>query len=125
MENDQKFNRALGAVYGAFLGDALGSHCEFETSVTASLLNRVMEMPGEGTFHTDPGQLTDDSELALELSTALLGYSPSNTLADQMDFLISNIAKNYVKWLGSRPFDIGHTCRTAFQKIKLISNQLD
>jgi ADP-ribosylglycohydrolase len=37
-------------------------------------MNHVMTMPGEGTFRTDPGQLTDDSELALELAYGLLEY---------------------------------------------------
>ena len=26
---DKKLDRALGSVYGAFIGDALGAYCEF------------------------------------------------------------------------------------------------
>jgi ADP-ribosylglycohydrolase len=28
-QNDKRLDRALGSVYGAFIGDALGAYCEF------------------------------------------------------------------------------------------------
>jgi len=63
-------------VYGAFIGDALGSYCEFESGISDEKMDKVMKMPGGGTFGTAPGQVTDDSEMALHLGTGLNSYDP-------------------------------------------------
>jgi|JI6StandDraft_1071083.scaffolds.fasta_scaffold20399_6 ADP-ribosyl-[dinitrogen reductase] hydrolase len=101
-------------LYGAFLGDALGSYVEFEENISKGTMRKVMLMPGFGTHGTDPGQLTDDSELALELGEALLTFDPWLPLEKQLDPIVKQAAINYVRWLDSRPFDIGNTCRAAF-----------
>lgn len=36
------FDRALGCVYGAFIGDALGSYCEFEKEISNKRMKDVM-----------------------------------------------------------------------------------
>ena len=64
-EQDQLSEKAKGAIYGAFIGDAAGSHVEFsEVVISDRLMDKVMEMPGGGPFMLGPGQVTDDSELA-------------------------------------------------------------
>ena len=50
--------------------------------------------------------MTDDSELALSLAYGLLEGDGNLNL--------NLIAKNYILWLKSNPFDIGNTTRNAF-----------
>lgn len=64
-------------------------------------------MPGGGPHGVGPGQVTDDSELALCLFQALKDANPKDGLPAQ------NVAKMYHKWYDSDPFDIGNTCATA------------
>ena len=64
-----------------------------------------MEMPGRGTWKLAPGQVTDDSELAMCLLRAL---DEGNGKLDM------NVhCKWYGNWMESRPFDIGRTTRNA------------
>lgn len=62
-------------------------------------VSAAMKMPGGGMLRTGPGQVTDDSEMALSLAHALIGHKPSR--------LQGAAAEMYVKWLNSEPFDIG------------------
>ena len=51
---------------GAFVADAIGSFLEFEQGdIPHSKVEEAMSMPGGGSWYTQPGQLTDDSELAM------------------------------------------------------------
>ena len=54
-----------------------------------------------------PGQVTDDSEMALSLAHALIGHKPSQ--------LQGAAAEMYVKWLNSKPFDIGRKSKRHFK----------
>ena len=50
--------RARGCIYGAFIGDALGSYREFEAkadSPSDSSMNTAMKMPGGGPFKLGKG----------------------------------------------------------------------
>lgn len=48
-----------------------------------------------------PGQITDDSEMALSLSKGLVESEGKLNL--------NKICKYYCKWVNSEPFDIGRT----------------
>ena len=114
--SNPRFDRALGCVFGAFLGDALGSHCEFSFSnktVPEERMSVVMQMPGGGTHHTSPGQLTDDSELALHLGVGLSAYDKNRAIADQTNDLLRSIAEQYWKWIDGFPLDKGNTIKVA------------
>lgn len=100
---------ALGCVIGAFIGDALGSALEFKSTITSELLAKALEMPG-GIYNNAPGQVTDDSELAMCLLTALNETAP--------EFSLENIAKYYKCWINSRPFDIGSTIASALLPLR-------
>lgn len=68
MLQDPLVDRLLGCMFGAFIGDSLGSYCEFQNKATAEkLVIEAMEMPGGGVFNLKAGQITDDSEMALHL----------------------------------------------------------
>ena len=66
-------------------------------------------MPGGGTFDTYPGQVTDDSEMALHLLESLLQYDPEVPMDESIDKISLEIAAQYIKWVDSNPFDIGNT----------------
>ncbi|CAI5996152.1 unnamed protein product [Closterium sp. NIES-64] len=68
----RSLSRATGAIVGAFAGDAAGAVLEFGGVVTAEAARRAITMPGGGVFRVGPGQITDDSELALCLARALV-----------------------------------------------------
>lgn len=102
----------MDRVYGMFLGggcgDAIGSCFEFkgkryiEETATDAFFKRIH---GSETFRTIPGQVTDDTEMAISLMNALLegkGY--------KRDVVI----KHYRKWLfDTTPFDCGNTIMNA------------
>jgi len=89
---------------GAFIGDSLGSYREFETGdCPKSHLDKAMSMPGGGIWKIRPGQVTDDSELAMcQLRGLLAGggkYDPFHH------------ALYYGHWVNSKPFDMGNATR--------------
>ena len=98
--------RARGCLLGQLTGDALGTTVEF--SKAAAIARRypdgLRDIVGGGPFNVLPGQVTDDSELALSLARALAAHGA--------DF--DAIARSYVEWCWSDPFDIGGTTLNAF-----------
>ena len=71
-KNDQHFDAAKGAVFGAFIGDATGAYLEFtRKEITPELLEECMKLPGGGVHRVAKGQVTDDSELAMCLARAI------------------------------------------------------
>ena len=51
---------------GAFIGDSIGSYVEFEKGrISRDQVHLAMTMPGGGIWKLSPGQVTDDSELAM------------------------------------------------------------
>ena len=63
-------------------------------------VSAAMKMPGGGMLRVGPGQVTDDSKLALSLAHALIGHEAGH--------LQGAAAEMYVKWLNSKPFDVGN-----------------
>jgi len=110
MAGDSLFeHRCWGCVLGAFAGDAAGALLEFShEQITRQRAEEALSMPGGGVFRVGPGQVTDDSELAMGLALGLADHNPANGFPD------NDVAKHYVAWLQSPPFDVGMTCRTAF-----------
>lgn len=101
-------NRKLGALLGAFVGDAAGATLEFcNKEITREIAVNATKMPGGGVFKLKPGQITDDSELAISLGMAILENKDPNNLLDE-------VASKYVDWYETHPFDIGNTCARAF-----------
>ena len=66
-----------------------------------------MTMPGGGPFALGPGQITDDSELALCTIWALLDGKGT--------FNAKKYSEWYLKWYQSPPFDIGITTTNAIK----------
>lgn len=95
---------ALGCLLGACVGDAAGATLEFQGLPAPDDVERAMAMSGGGFFRLAPGQITDDSELALSLADALSRSS---------SFDLEAIARSYARWIDSGPFDIGTTTRNS------------
>lgn len=101
-----RMDSSLGCVVGAFIGDSIGSLLEFQNLVTEEEVEKALTMPGGGPFYLVPGQVTDDSELAIALARAL---------CDMKDgvFDVETVATHYISWLKSGPFDKGKTVSNA------------
>ncbi len=93
-------NRARGCLVGQLVGDALGSQVEFMGSaqIKARFPGGVREIARSLTWDTLPGQLTDDSEMALALA---------RTLARTKRYDRQAVHQAYLEWLRSGPFDCG------------------
>jgi ADP-ribosyl-[dinitrogen reductase] hydrolase len=109
--------RVIGCLMGQAVGDALGTRYEFSKSGTTKAgikkdtdSSGHLQMLGQGPFNLVPGQVTDDTELALALARSLVRCKTFN---------VYDIAKSYATWYNSPPFDIGITTRRAFGMAKL------
>ncbi|GAB4820187.1 hypothetical protein N2152v2_007233 [Parachlorella kessleri] len=100
---------ALGCLLGVAVGDAAGATLEFESPVTAPMVEHALTLPGGGCWAVGPGQYTDDMELTLSLASGLCGHAP------EQGFPTDSVAHQYTAWLFSQPFDCGVTCKTAFR----------
>lgn len=104
--------RALGAYLGLAVGDALGATVEFMTArEIAATFGVHRDIIGGGWLHLKPGQVTDDTQMALALGSAILD-SPGG-------WDTRRAADAFVAWMHSRPPDIGQTCRRGIRRYQL------
>lgn len=106
--NDERLARARGALWGQAVGDALGTTVEFRDELgiaTREPSAWPQELIGEGPFGLLPGQITDDTELALALARSL----QRNEAWKEDD-----VAASYLRWRQSDPFDVGNATNLAF-----------
>jgi ADP-ribosyl-[dinitrogen reductase] hydrolase len=110
MMNDARRHRALGALAGLAVGDALGTTLEFGRRDAQP---HHTEMTGGGPFGLKPGEWTDDTAMALALGTSLVergGLDPR----DLMDRFVGWWRRGDFSCTGDC-FDIGITTRTALR----------
>lgn len=101
--SDALVNRALGSFLGLAVGDALGATVEFMTAREIAARYKVhKEMIGGGWLDLKAGRVTDDTEMALALGSAVIAGGGWNLRA---------IADEFVAWMRHGPVDIGNTCR--------------
>lgn len=106
-------DRAIGALMGLAVGDAIGTTLEFKARDTYAPLT---DMIGGGPFALKPGEWTDDTAMALALADSLYG-------SDDLDE--ADLMQRFVQWheegaysCTGRCFDIGITTRQALNKFK-------
>lgn len=103
-------DRAAGVLLGLACGDALGRPVEFKSAGEIEALHgRLTEMVGYGTWSQPAGTITDDTEQALCIA---------RSLAEQNGFVPADIARRFVEWYDSGPFDIGVMTRQSLQRLK-------
>jgi ADP-ribosyl-[dinitrogen reductase] hydrolase len=101
-------DRALGALVGLAVGDAIGTTLEFTARDAKPLLT---DMVGGGPFRLKAGEWTDDTAMALALADSLHEH-PELDAADLMDRFVSWHDHGTYSCTG-RCFDIGVTTRQA------------
>jgi len=103
-------DRARGVLLGQCIGDSLGAQVEFSParSIKSAFPNGVRELVGGGPHRILPGQITDDSELALCLARSLVG---------RRRYTAERAAFAYVFWINSHPFDVGGTTSRALRHV--------
>ncbi|MBK5223764.1 MAG: ADP-ribosylglycohydrolase family protein [Acidimicrobiia bacterium] len=113
-------DRAIGALVGLAVGDAVGTTLEFQPPGT---FTPITDMVGGGPFHLTTGQWTDDTSMALCLAESLLDTGAMD-LADQM--------RRYSLWrtdghLSSNGhcFDIGNTVSSQLRRFARTGEPID
>ena len=97
--DEATIERAVGAVVGSAVGDALGAGYEFSNPGP----DLKIAMIGGGPFNWDPGEWTDDTQMALAVLDVLATG----------DADVQAIAANFFAWYASGPPDIGRQTRSA------------
>ncbi len=96
-------SRAVAAYLGLAIGDALGATVEFMTPREIAAQYKVhRDLIGGGWLRLKPGQVTDDTTMALALGESILtaGRVEARAAAEAFD-----------AWMRARPVDIGSTVR--------------
>ena len=106
-------DRAVGAMIGLAVGDALGAAIEFQTKPHFALLD---DMRDGGPHHLKRGQWTDDTAMALALADSLL-HDPALDANDLMTRFQDWYEGGIYSCTGTC-FDIGNTTRSALMRFK-------
>ncbi len=109
-ENNKDLYNCLSCIYGAFLGDALGSYCEFKKKNES---NSSKIFKSKNVFGKPAGTITDDSEMAMSIAYSIFD------LPDIKNLNSTYIYFYYQMWLESKPFDIGNTISVALKSGKM------
>ncbi|MEV6583042.1 ADP-ribosylglycohydrolase family protein [Streptomyces sp. NPDC051582] len=89
-----RLDRAIGAVLGSAVGDALGAPYEFGPA--GELTARGEEMRGGGGW--DPGEATDDTQMAVLVGESLLDHGALEP---------ADVFGRFQRWAAAEPKDIG------------------
>ena len=98
---------ALSCILGAFMGDALGDDCEFQEY---NLENYKKILSKDGPW--PPGEITDDSEMALSLAYAIMDSPKLDTLNQKYIFFYHGI------WISTNPIAAGGATKNALRLFK-------
>lgn len=91
-------DRAMGALVGLAIGDAVGTTLEFSPKPSRAML---FDMIGGGPFRLEPGQFTDDTSMSLALADSLLAYP---------DFDARDLMDRFLRWWRHGEYSVTGTC---------------
>ena len=98
-----------GVLVASAIGDALGATVEFMAPADIrSTIGVHREILGGGWLELTPGEVTDDTQMALCIARSIVGVGR---------FDPDDIASRFVEWFRSDPKDIGNTTRRALQHL--------
>jgi ADP-ribosyl-[dinitrogen reductase] hydrolase len=102
--------RYLGCLIGLACGDALGGPVEFATreQMDERYPRGLREFIGGGWLDLAPGEITDDTQMALDVARSLCAH-PDGDMQD--------LAGRFLVWRNSDPKDIGNTTRDALDRL--------
>jgi ADP-ribosyl-[dinitrogen reductase] hydrolase len=106
-------DRAMGALLGLAVGDALGTTLEFSARGSKPALT---DMVGGGPFRLKPGEWTDDTAMALALADSLVA-DPKLNEADLMRRFVDWHRRGSYSCTG-QCFDIGVTTRQSLARFE-------
>ena len=106
IEKDKDKYVALSCIFGAFLGDSMGSCCEFSSKSDKN--HEIIFKIKNGIF--EPGEVTDDSEMAMSAAFAYIDLINEDPLITQ-----DLIYYYFCVWRTSGPKDIGHATTNALR----------
>ena len=112
-------DRAVGALVGLAVGDALGTTLEFEERDSRP---PVTEMEGAGPFRLQPGQWTDDTSQALCLAESLLARGRLDP-GDLMTRFVAWRREGHNSVTG-KCFDIGNATAAALDRYERTGDPL-
>ncbi len=102
------FDRALAAYLGLAIGDALGATVEFMTKTEIARAHGVHRtITGGGWLRLKPGQVTDDTQMALALGRSLIRRGTCD---------LRDVCEEFATWLKAGPVDVGNTCRRGIRR---------
>jgi ADP-ribosylglycohydrolase len=87
-------DRSAGTIIASACGDALGAPHEFKPPLNKSV---PLEMTGGGSYGWEPGEWTDDTQMALALLKPLASG----------DRDVSSVEEGFLQWYRSHPSDVG------------------
>lgn len=103
-------DNAEGALLGLACGDALGRPVEFKSSKAIQKeYGTLTEMVGGGTWNKPAGTVTDDTDQMLCIARSLV---------ENREFVPEDVARRFVNWYESGPFDIGNMTRDALSRLR-------
>lgn len=109
-ETNRDIYKCLSSIFGAFLGDATGAYCEFKG---ANITNMNKIFVGNPIFGDSPGQVTDDSEMAMSSAFAIMDNPKFEDLNSDYLFYF------YGLWHLSKPKDEGIATRKALKYFQI------
>lgn len=112
-------DRAVGALLGLAVGDAVGTTLEFKRRDT---YRRLTDMVGGGPFHLKAGDWTDDTAMAMALSASLEQCGRLDE-TDLMDRFIDWYRNGNYSCTGTC-FDIGNTTSSALRRYEKTGNPI-
>lgn len=111
--------RAIGALLGLAVGDAVGTTLEFKPRAA---VRPISDMIGGGPFGLKPGQWTDDTSMALCLGHSLLECRGFDA-GDQMRKYVAWRDTGYLSSTGAF-FDIGNATNAALSRFVRTGNPI-
>ena len=103
---EEEIYGCLSSIFGSFFGDAIGAYCEFRKPSVQNI-NRIFK--GNPMFGDSPGQVTDDSEMAMGSAFAIMENINLKELNSNYLYYF------YGLWHISHPKDEGNTTRAALK----------
>lgn len=105
---EAQLDRAIGAILGSAVGDALGAPFEFKPPVSEQT---AIEMSGGGAFGWEPGEWTDDTSMQIPILQAL-ARGKNLSLESTLDGIVSE----WQAWSKSAP-DVGIQTRAVLKSL--------